>query len=430
MERYSKPLEFAAERIFMFKEKISQFKKAITDFVSRRNALEYFIYLLTSSFIVYIIFYIFRGEGRYTNVFFLSCNDLFMDFFNSVRDAAQGPAVYTVRHVIYPPMANLLYLVCSRFIPSAYADSSFKNRYSWTEHPEAVFFIMLFSLIVLLAIFVIVYETVKGGRKRRFLFALFSVINIPILYMVERGNMMLLCFLSLLIYFVTYNSKNKLYREIGIIALAFCFSLKLYPVIFGWLLLVDKRFLDGVRCFIYGMLMLFIPSFWFGGPACFYQIYKNITAFSTGKTNAITVISGYSGIPSSLLSILVYLWFFICVAAFIIAPFIYKERWKVWMVGVIALMCIPSLTSVYMWSFFLIPIIMMTNGSKLRGKNLFYFLIMATLFVFTLGRMNNYLTYNSFAIYPMMAILSIVSVTDTVVTTTRRIKAARTKKNS
>jgi hypothetical protein len=414
----------------MLREIVSKTTKAVKSFLARRSALEYFIYFMASSLAVYIIFYLIRGEGRYTNVFFISCNDLFMDFFNSVRDAAQGPAVYTVRHVIYPPMANLLYLVCSRFIPSVYADSSFKNRYTWTEHPEAIFFIMLFSLMVLIAIFIIIYETVKGGRRRRFLFAFFSVVNIPILYMVERGNMMLLCFFALLIYFVTYNSKNKLYREIGLIALAFTFSLKLYPVIFGWLLLVDKRFIDGLKCFIYGMLMLFIPSFWFGGPACFYQIYKNITAFSTGHTNAITVISGYSGIPSSLLSVLVYIWFFICVGAFVASPFVFKERWKVWMIGVIALMTIPSLTSVYMWSFFLIPIIMLTNGTKLRGKSMFYFIIMAILFVFTLGRLNHYLTFNSFAIYPLMAILSIVGVTDTAVTATRRIKAAKQKNNA
>ena len=197
MERYSKPFVFSAERSVMLREKISKATKAIKDFVARRSALEYFLFLMASSLVVYIVFYIIRGEGRYANVFFLSCNDLFMDFFNSVRDAAQGPAVYTVRHVIYPPMAHLLYLVCSRFIPSAYADSSFKNRYTWTEYPQATFFIMLFSLIVILAIFIIVYETVKGGRRHRFLFAFFSVINIPILYMVERGNMMLLCFLSL-----------------------------------------------------------------------------------------------------------------------------------------------------------------------------------------------------------------------------------------
>ena len=100
------------------------------------------------------------------------------------------------------------------------------------------------------------------------------------------------------------------------------------------------------------------------------------------------------------------------------------------MIGVIALMIMPSLTSVYMWSFFLIPIIMLANGPKLRGKNMFYFLLMALLFVFTLGRMNHYLTFNSFAIYPMMAVLSIVGVTDTVITASRRIKAAKQKKNA
>jgi hypothetical protein len=297
------------------------------------------------------------------------------------------------------------------------------------EHKEAVFFIFLFSMLTILGLFYLVYEKTEGSRRTRALFAFFAIVNIPLLYMVERGNMMLLCLLSLVIYFATYNSENKLYREIGLIALAFSFSLKLYPVIFGWLLLVDKRFLDGLRCFIYGMLMLFVPSLWFGGFSCFIQIFKNITSFSVGHTNAITVISAYTGIPTSVLSVLVYLWCFVCIGAFVASPFVFKERWKVWMTGVIVIMTVPSLTSLYMWSFFIIPLLMMSNTAKLRGKNWFYFLIMTLLFVFTVGRFNNYLTVNSFVMYPLTAILSVVGVTDTLVCGVRRAKAAKLKNN-
>ncbi len=404
--------------------------KKIKDFFARRSPAEYFVLVMASSLAFYLLFYTFRGEAGFVDVFFLRCDDLFMDFFNSVRDASQGAEVYTVRHVIYPPMANLLYLVCSRFIPSTYGDTPFSERYSWMEHKEAIFFIFLFSMLTILALFLLVYEKTEGSRRARALFAFFSIVNIPLLYMVERGNMMLLCLLSLVIYFATYNSENKIYREIGLLALAFSFSLKLYPVIFGWLLLVDKRFFDGLRCFIYGMLMLFVPSFWFGGFDCFVQIFKNITSFSTGHTNAITVISGYTGISSSLLSILVYLWCFICIGAFVAAPFIFKERWKVWMIGVIVIMTVPSLTSLYMWSFFIIPMIMMSNTAKLRGKNWFYFIVIALLFVFTVGRFNNYLTVNSFVMYPLTAVLSVVGVSDTLITGIRRLKAAKLKNNA
>lgn len=409
----------------MIKEKIADFIGAVKKMFARRSAAEYFVLFMALSFTAYLTFYIARGESGFVDVFFLRCNDLFMDFFNSVRDAAQGEGVYVDRHVIYPPMANLLYLVCSRFVPERYADSDFQSRYSWVDYPEAIFFIVLFTLVTILALFLLVYETVKGRRRTRALFAFFAVVNVPLLYMVERGNMMLLCLVALLVYFATYNSENKVYREIGLIALAFSFSLKLYPVIFGWFLLVDKRFMEGFRCFIYGMLMLFVPSFWFGGPSCFVQIFKNITSFSTGHTNAITVISGYTGIPSSALSIAVYLWCFICIGCFVAAPFIYRERWKCWFIGVIVIMTVPSLTSIYMWSFFIIPIIMLSNTSKLQGKNWFYFILCVLLFIFTIGRFNYYLTINSFVMYPMTAVLSVVAVADTVISGIRRYKVAR-----
>ena len=250
MEKCVRPQTFAVKGGLVLSEKNLNTVKTKKSIFANRSAANYFVYIMVASFIIYLVLYIIKGGADYVDIFFLRCRDLFMDFFNSVRDAAQGPAVYTDRRVIYPPMANLLYLVCSRFIPGVYADSTFKERYSWTEYPEAVFFVVLFLMATVLAIFLLVYESVKGTKRIRAMFAFFAVINVPLLYMFERGNMMLLCLLSLFVYFFTYNSENKVYREIGLIALAFSFSLKLYPVIFGWFLLVDKRFLDGLRCFI------------------------------------------------------------------------------------------------------------------------------------------------------------------------------------
>ena len=88
-------------------------------------------------------------------------------------------------------------------------------------------------------------------------------------------------------------------------------------------------------------------------------------------------------------------------------------------------MTVPSLTSIYMWSFFIIPIIMLSNTSKLQGKNWFYFILCVLLFIFTVGRFNYYLTINSFVMYPMTAVLSVVAVADTVISGIRRYKAAR-----
>ncbi len=375
------------------------------------------------SFAIYGIYYAVSGNANFVDVFFLRCQDLFMDFFNSVRDASQGEEVYTVRHVIYPPMANLIYLICSRFIPITYNETDWYSRLSFGEYKEAIFFIVLFTLALLLVFYTIVYETVKGARKTKFLFSFFAVFNIPVLFMIERGNMILFCFIALMIYAFTYNSEKKIYRELGLLCLAFAFSLKLYPVVFGWFLLTDRRYKEAIRCASYGIIMLVLPSLFFGGLDCFAQIFTNITSFSTNTVNSLAVISGYSKIPLSILSLIAYLWCGICAACFILSPFIFKRRWKCWLMGIVTILTVPSLTTLYMWAFLLIPIIMLANLEKRTKKDYFFFFVTLSLFLFTIFRFNYYLTVNSFLLYPLTAILSVTAVADTLISGVRKLRS-------
>ncbi len=388
-----------------------------------------FVLLMSLSLAVYTVFYIIKGEADYVDVFFARTSDLFMDFFNSVRDASQGERVYTVRHVIYPPMANLLYLVFSRFLPSSYNDTGWTKREDWVQYTEAILLITVVTVVCALLLFFLVYEKLNAPKGVRFLFALFAILNMPMLYMIERGNIIFICLIALMLYAFTYNSESKLFREIGIIALAFAFSLKLYPVVFGYFLLIDKRYKDAIRCTIYGLAMLILPSFFFGGLGCFGQIFSNIFSFSSGGVNAVSVISGYLGIPQGVVSVLAYAWCLVCAVCFAVGPFVHgEERWKVWMMGIITFLCVPSLTALYLWAFLLIPAIFFINSGKANGRAIFLFVVMISLFVFTLGRFNSWLTYNSFLIYPFTAIISIVAVVDTVVTGVHQYKVKRAQK--
>ncbi len=408
-------------------EHYSSEDKQTKDVKHRRSPAEIFVLVVSLSFAVYLIFYAIYGDASFVDVFFIRCKDLFMDFFNSVRDASQGAAVYTERHVIYPPMANLIYLICSRFIPVTYNQSDWYNRLSWTNYTEAVFFIVIFTLALILICYTLIHEKLSGGRRIKFLFAFFAIFNIPMLYMIERGNMILFCLISLMIYAFTYNSQNKLYREVGLISLAFAFSLKLYPAIFGWMLIADKRYKEAFRCAAYGILMMIIPSFFFGGPACFLQIFYNITSFSSGVelVNSISVLAGYSHIPVAVWNIGAYIWCAVGFTCFLLSPFIHKERWKVWVLGISFILTVPALTAIYVWAFFLIPIVFMSNSGKLKMKDWYIFAVILSLFVFTLFRFNHYLTINSLLMYPVTVILSITAVTDTVVSGVRKYKKSK-----
>lgn len=382
-----------------------------------------FVLLMSLSFAIYTLFYIIKGEADYVDIFFIRTSDLFMDFFNSVRDASQGDRVYTVRHVIYPPMANLLYLVFSRFLPSSYNDTGWSKRDIWVEYTEAILLITLITVICSLLLFFLVYEKVNATKGVKFLFAIFAVINVPILYMIERGNIIFFCLIALMVYAFTYSSESKFFREIGLIALAFAFSLKLYPVVFGYFLLVDKRYKDAIRCAIYGVLMIIIPSFFFGGPACLIQIAQNIFSFSSGSgASSVSIVAEYLGVPMSVISALAYVWCLICALCFAVGPFVHSERWKVWMMGLITFICVPSLTSLYLWAFFLIPVIFFVNSGKASGKNIFFFVVMISLFMFTVCRFNAWLTINSLLTYVFTAIISIVAVVDTVTSGVKKFR--------
>ena len=243
---------------------------------------KFFITLVASSAAIYLTISIIFGNGKFADIFFLRCADFFMDFFNSIRDAAQGSAVYTERKVIYPPLANLIFLFFSRFTPERYNSTRFEERYEWPEYFSTMMLAVTFVTVFAVCSFFLIYSKMQScSRCTRFLFAFFALFSTPVLYMSERGNMILFCLIALLLYAFTYDSKSKIYREIGIFSLAFAASLKLYPAIFGWLLIADRRYKDAARCAIYGLLLLIIPSFFFGGPACFTYVFGNIFSFST-----------------------------------------------------------------------------------------------------------------------------------------------------
>ena len=376
------------------------------------------------SALIYFVLYLILGNGTFVDLFFARGEDRFMDFFNSIRDASQGSAVYTEREVIYPPMANLIFLVMSRFTPIIYNNTGkfFDNHLKWGNHAAATLIGFFFFMLCAIILFYTIFKLTKGSENQRFVFALFAIFSTPVLYMIERGNIIILCLISLVIYAGTYNSKSRFHRELGLIALAFSFSLKLYPVIFGWFLLVDKRFKDALRCFIYGMIMLIVPSFFFGGPSCLVWVFANILGFSSSDGSggtALSVIAAYAHIPEKIMTLLAYGWCLVCGLCLIIAPYVHRERWKSWLLGTLLILAVPSLTGIYSWAFILVPLILLGNqkqelGERLGKKNSAYFILMLIPFLFTPGRIVGAVANNQFLAYGFTAALSIFLVIDTI----------------
>ncbi len=366
------------------------------------------------AFFIHIKYVAWDGAGSVMDGFFVNGADIFMDFFNSIRDVAQGSGVYTWRNVIYPPMANLILLVYSVFVPKSYSDAIFADRYTWVDHPEAMaaFFACMFIPLFLLLLFC--YKQFKAGNRPAGLLALFTIFNMPVLYMLERGNILIYSVIAVLYYIFNYNSESKVQRELALLALAFAFSLKLYPAILGVPLIADKRYKDGVRCAIYALLMLILPSFFFGGLYCFVMILDNVMSFSSGKHTTWTVLLfqhlGEHYEELLICKIFDYLPFVLALGLFLISCFTQKTRWKVWMLGILVLFTFPALNSMYAWSFFLAPLILVINLKKPTSTDFFYFICIAAPFVFTPLNKIDYERMTSVIIAALL-LLSIVDTT-------------------
>ena len=352
-------------------------------------------------------------------IFFIHTGDFFMDFFNSIRDASLGLGSYTERHVIYPPMANLIFVLFSKITPAAYNATSFDDRQTWSAYGTNIALCVIFTVVCTLLFFLVSYNLLNTSRKNKIIFAAVSVFSVPYLYMMERGNIMVLAVVALLCYLLTYDSEKAWVRELGLLALAFSFSLKLYPIMFAWILLADKRYKEFFRCALYSVALLILPSFAFEGPSCLLTIFENIFGFSsgTGTKGVLAIISEYAGLPPALVSGVAYGLFLLCGVCFALSVFLYREkseRWKIWILGCITFAAFPPLSSIYAWILFLIPLALIFNQGVAMREIKAYFIPVMIPFLFIPIPLPHRLPANTVVMYVCLVFLEVYAICDTV----------------
>ncbi len=233
-------------------------------------------------------------------LFFIDPDDTGMDFFNSLIEAGTRRP-YEQYHVLYPPLANLFFYFMTLMIPDTV-------KATWpSTHQEVQDIVgsrtdlrltqsgmMLFLLFFIMTLFVL--AVMIHSRTRSYLLTFCLIFSAGVLSAIERGNVILLAFV-LTFYFVDhYKDENKIKAELSLIALAAAFGFKLYPCIFGLLLLKDRKFAAACRCTLYAFLFTLLPTFVFEGPEQILNWLKHVAGFSsvTGTSASASGDSGWS----------------------------------------------------------------------------------------------------------------------------------------
>ena len=307
--------------------------------------------------------------------------DTFMDFFNSVFDTI-GNRPYS-RGTIYPPLCYMIYSFFLGFIPSAQMTS---NAFMLRIYQGSLISFMIYFTLILYGLGYLIIRTKKGTNLEKKLFLIIMLFSTPFLYAFERGNIILLSLICLLFFLNFKDSKNKFLKELALISLATSAALKIYPAIYGVILLKEKRYKESIRVAIYGMLLFFIPFLCFGGFATIGQFFNNLMTASKdfsinnavnnlGYTTILNKISMKLNLSQSILPLLFKLGFYISMIICFISSFISKSFWKTTALLTIMMIAIPSISFTYAAIFMVIPIMYLLDEKEHTKIDYFYIII-------------------------------------------------------
>lgn len=234
----------------------------------------YVFFVLMMASLAWLCAALVESRGKLlTSYFFYDTLDAGMDFFHSL-EYLKGSVPYERYHTLYPPLANLLFLGFFKLMPAttiAMWSRNFSGSVAMrgTEldlrlHQAPLLAFTIFMVIAAcFAASVITSYLNKHHRHGAGAASLSLLLSYGCLYCYERGNILFLV-VPLVLFFLCYrNDDNFLMRELALICLAIAAGLKLYPALFGVLLLKDKKFFAATRAVLYGILSVVLPLFAF-----------------------------------------------------------------------------------------------------------------------------------------------------------------------
>lgn len=373
-------------------KRIADLLEYMTQFQLNSKKLIFYVTMLFGILMFFLNGLITRGQSFY-NLFSPSIGNYFMDFFHPLSELFDGPYAHGS---IYPPLPLLLFKLMLRFIPyDVAAQGGFAIRA--TQSGQIVF--MLYMLLTIIIILFLLLEIKKGSRIEKYIFSFVILSSTPFLFQFERGNIIFVALLFLMIFVFFKDNKNPIIREIALVSLSLSVGIKIYPVIFGLLLIKEKRFKEAIRALVYCAALFFLPFFAVGGINQIPLLFKNFfstsndalgwgVGYSVNIQSIVRIIFGYMGVFSKQP---IYIGNIISIAVLmlgIITTFSLRSTWKTVALLSLLMIMIPPISYVYTLIYMVIPLILFLDRKE-KEKKIDYIYLACFILIFipiTLGQ--------------------------------------------
>lgn len=367
-------------------------KRKIVTLITSKEFFEYaFSLLILLSFFLWLINVVISGENSFQfRLFFLNCEDFIADttnvaIYSSELDPFHNP-INSLGQKSYPPITYIVSYFLSRIVDyKEYLNdpvSLYVNKKFIT-----IFIILTIIQIVFLYIEIEYYK--EGSHTVKMLTGLAVIVSSPVLFTIERGNTILFTVILVGMFIFTYDSDEKIKKEVGLLALALAFNFKISPAFMGILLIIRKDYRAALRAAFYALsifLISFIPIN--GGISAIPQMFKNVKTnldeFSgtTGTTIDAAVYNltrKFGGLDEQMLINSMSISRIITYIAAIILCFaaykVYKFKWQKIMALTSCLLILPSHSGEYCILYIIPAIILFLNASEHRMKDIVYLFV-------------------------------------------------------
>ena len=341
--------------------------------------------------ITIIALFITRGE-LFSHIFFQDKIDTGMDFFHSI-EYTRGRKPYENWNTLYPPLANFIFYLLYRLVPIDISrswedtfDSSISARGTEIDLRTNQATMVLFIIFIILTVMLIAGIVQKYFEFSEMSFGLAAMVisSYGMLWAYERGNIIIITVACSMIFVFFYDSQNKYVQEIAIIALAIAAALKLYPALFGIMLLYNKQYKKAIRTLIYGACCFVLPVFVFKEGLTGIKLFLEILTTHTEVETLILAAEGFS-LTQFVASVILQIqqWTNVLVnetiilevfpkismivsGVLLLAGFRLRNKWQQALVCVVS-MLLYSYQAYYALSFLLIPLLVMIKEDKILG---------------------------------------------------------------
>lgn len=351
--------------------------KQLGSFVRNWPTTVFFTFSLLS------ILAIFFSRGALLDSYFHPApSDSAMDFFNVLSSGASD-FPYTAGSN-YPPLCYILLKLLHYFVPAGtpseaqllslnVASPGFFLRNYELSFLVYIAYTVLCVVVIVLSVCHICTNVNEG---RRVTCVLMVIISGPMLFLLERGNILIFALATTFLFLSFYRSDSRGLRGLAYFSIAFASGLKIYPFIFSFLLIRERRAKDFLIVLVLTLVAYVVPFALLGGFDAVAGFLHGLMSFTAEHSshgtglqysivniyNIIQLLTGFS-IPSWLVLLTIFIACFLGIFLIIFS----KQRWHGELCA--GLMCafIPSVSYTYNLVFLLPALVEAVAHRDLTG---------------------------------------------------------------